>query len=358
MTSRRDDKATYDRRTETVRTGDGRYIRVRDLYRALATLNQVQLHRLIKKARLGGTVSDPFEVKRNTVVEDITDLCRSRPQFCLPLVETARGLPTAGKRFEALVRDRAFGGQGEGEVADVEAPAEEGRYDKSILSYFFETRAWDGEYQLFITLDGRTLTLNPGERFDSHEPYEICFVVVRTGDKRYWLRWPEHHPDTPAWYLDERGQPQWFYPHPVEGEEKEFEELFPGHIYEVHGVRFQLPDIGTNYEEYYDDNLDAWNEWDPSRDRASHQPTASHDPDEAPPPASAPVSEVERLLTLLELRPGEIRTGKELSKHYRMLSVRYHPLKHLDAPDEEKDRIHARYTEITAAYNALKSHFR
>lgn len=357
MTSARDAKATYDRRTETVRTGDGRYVRIRDLYLALATLNQVQLERLIRKARLGGTVSDPFEVKRNVVVEDISDLCRTRPQFCLPVVETAMALPTAGKRFESLLRDRAFGGEGSGE-AEIEAPENEGRYDKSVLNYFYESRAWAGDYQLFITLDGRTLTLNPGERFDSHEPYEICFVIVRTADKRFWLRWPEHHRDTPAWYLDDQGQPQWFYPHPVEGEDKEFEELFPGHIYEVHGLRFQLPDIGTDYAEYYDDDLEAWREWDPSQDRASSRSTSAHDPSEAPPPASAPQSEVEQLLATLELRPGEIRTGKELSKHYRMLSVRYHPLKHLDASDEDKARINERYTEITAAYNALKPHFR
>lgn len=358
MAASPDPKAIYDRRTETVKTGDGRYVRVRDLYRALATLNQVQLDRLIKKAGVRGAVGDPFDVKRSVVVEDLVDLCRTRPQFCLPVVETARALPTAGERFAHLLRDRAFGGSGEGAPPAAD-PAPDAAYDKSILQFFYETRRWPGEYQLFVTQDGRTLTISPGERFDGREPYELCFVVVRTPDGRFWLRWPDHHRDEPAWYLDPSGQPVHFYPHPIEGEDKEFEELFPGHIYEVWGVRFQLPDIGTDYSVYYDDDLDAWNEWDPSAGREARQATAGPGPEPgaARPPAPPAKSEVERLLAVLELRPGDVSGPKELSKHYRMLSVRYHPLKHLDAPDDEKERIQQRYLEITVAYNALKAHF-
>lgn len=351
-----DTKATYDRRTETIKTGDGRFVRARDLYRALATLNQVQLERLIKKSGVGGAVSDPFDVKRSVVVEDLADLCRTRPQFCLPIVQTARELPTAGERFDGLLRDRAFGAGGD--TRSSAAPTHDDvPFDKAILQFFYETRRWPGEYQLFITQDQRTLTLSPGERFDSHEPYEICFVVVRTGDGRFWLRWPEQARDVPAYYLDDRGVPVDFFPHPVEGEDKAFEELFPGHIYQAFGVRFQLPDIGTDYSAYYDDDLDVWDEWDPSDGRADRAPTGGPHPDEAPPPAAAPRSEIDRFLAVLELRPGQISTRKELSKHYRTLSVRYHPLKHLDAEEPEKGRIHQRYVEITQAYNELKAHF-
>jgi hypothetical protein len=353
-----DHKAIYDRRTETVKTGDGRFVRVRDLYQALATLNQVQLDRLIKRAGVRGAVGDPYEVKRSVVVEDLVDLCRTRPQFCLPIVDTARALETAGPRFAHLLRDRVFGASGGPADPPTDAePSSSADYDKSILQFFYETRRWPGEYQLFVTQDGRTLTLSPGERFDGRDPYELCFVIVRTTDGRFWLRWPERHREVPAWYLDEMGNPVHFYPHPIEGEDKEFEELFPGHIYEVFGVRFQMPDIGTDYSVYYDDDLAVWNEWDPSIGKEHRAPTTGRGPDEAPPPAPPARSELERLLAALELQLGDVRSLKELSKHYRMLSVRYHPLKHLDAPDDEKEKIQARYLEITVAYNALKAHF-
>jgi hypothetical protein len=353
-----DTKAVYDSRTETVKTGDGRFVRVRDLYKALATLNQVQLHQLIVKARLGGAVADPYEVKRSDVVEDLVDLCRTRPQYCLPILTTCLAMPTAGPRFAKVFRDRAFGSASARDVADDHERdvADDIHFDKAIGQYFYETGKWPGEYQLFITQDQRTLTLNPRERFDSHEPYELCFVVVRTPDGRFWLKWPEHHPDTPAYYMDEHGQAVWFFPHEVEGEPLDFEELFPSYIYEVFGVQFQLPDIGTDYGVYYDDDLDAWTEWDPSdakRRAVTGGERAHGDAAEAP----RAVGELERLLAILDLKPGEISSAKALSRHFRKLSVQVHPLKHLDAPDAEKIRIAARYQEITTAYNELKLYF-
>jgi hypothetical protein len=367
MTAAPDRKAIYDPRTETVRTGDDRFIRIQDLYRALATLNAVQLDQLLKKARLKGAVQDPFETSRSRVVEDLVDLARTRPQFALPILRTARTLPTAGPRFEGLLRDRAFGSASHQQAR--EDHSREGDddivFDAEIGRYFFDTRSGTGEFQLFITGDQRTLTLSPGERFDSHEPYEICFVLVRTPDGRFWLRWPEAHRDIPAYYL-ERGEPVWFFPHPVDGEDLDFEELFPGHTYEVFGVQFQLPDIGTDYSVYYDDDLDAWQEWDPSeakarreaQERAAREGASRDDAADARSPgAPHEESELARLLRILELEPGEVTTRKELSRHYRRLSLKVHPLKHLDADDAEKERIAERYMEITTAYNALKSRF-
>ena len=354
-----DTKAVSDSRTETVKTGDGRFVRVRDLYKALATLNQVQLAQLVRLAKLGGAVEDPYEVKRSVVVEDLVDLCRTRPQFCLPIMQTCLAMPTAGPRFEGIFRDRAFGSGTTREVSDDherDEPADI-HFDRTIGQYFYETSSWPGEYQLFVTSDQRTLTLGPRERFDSHEPYEICFVVVRTPDGRYWLKWPEDHLDTPAYYMDDREVAVWFFPHPVDGEDIDFEELFPGHIYEVFGVQFQLPDIGTDYGVYYDDELEAWREWDPSDEAARRKVVEEGRRGQARVGASPPTSELERLLAVLELAPGEISGGKALSKHFRKLSVRYHPLKHLDSPDAEKAAIARKYQEITTAYNALKAYF-
>lgn len=352
-----DTKAIYDSRTETVKTGDGRFVRMTELYRSLATLNGVQLDRLAKKAGVRGAVGDPFEVSRSAVVEDLVDLCRTRPQYCLPILTTALVMPNAGKRFEGLLRDRAFGSASHQQVADDHARDQDDDivFDKDIGRFFFDTRNGPGEYQLFVTGDQRTLKLVPGERFDSREPYEICFVVVRTADKRFWLRWPEQHRDIPAYYLDEHGEAVWFFPHGTDG--VDFEELFPGHIYEVFGVQFQLPDIGTDYSVYYDDDLDAWQEWDPSEAAARRK--AREQAAEAPhtPATAREVSELERLLAVLDLKPGDVSTRKELSKHFRRLSLDVHPLKHLDAPEDEKERIAARYLEITTAYNALKAWF-
>lgn len=354
-----DTKAVYDSRTETVKTGDGRFVRVRELYRALATLNQVQLVQLIRQAKLGSAVEDPYEVKRSVVVEDLVDLCRTRPQFCLPILKTCLAMPQAGPRFEGVFRDRAFGSATTREVAEDHHrnEADDIHYDKTIGQYFYETSTWPGEYQLFVTGDQRTLTLGPRERFDSHEPYEICFVIVRTPDGRYWLKWPERHRDTPAYYMDEHEDAVWFFPHEVEGEDIDFEELFPGHIYEVFGVQFQLPDIGTDYSIYYDDELEAWQEWDPSDAAARRRTVQGSRGGRAPAGMPGQTSELERLLAILELQPGEISGAKALSRHFRKMSVRYHPLKHLDAPDAEKSRIARRYQEITTAYNALKAYF-
>lgn len=358
-----DTKAIYDSRTETVRTGDGRFVRVKDLYKALATLNQVQLQQLIKRAGLRGAVGDPFVDSRASVVKDLADLCRSRAQFCLPMLNTALQLETAGKRFEGLLRDRAFGSASHQQVADDHVRAEEDgiHFEKAIGAFFWDTREWKGEYQLFVTADQRILTLSPGERFDSSEPYTICFVIVRTPDKRFWLRWPDAYADTPAYYVDEREELVWFFPHPVEGEAKDFEELFPGYTYEVFGVQFQLPDIGLDYGAFADEYDDAFDTWDPSeaaaRRRAAEHARAregARQQGRAAPPPPDSMSEEERWWASLELAPWSVTSRKALSKHFRKLSLQYHPLKHLDAPEEEKEKVAARYLEITVAYNALK----
>jgi len=357
-----DKKAVYDRRTETVKTGDGYYVRMKDLYQRLATLNQVQLDKLIKRGGLRGAVGDPYDGARSKVVEDLVDLCRTRPQYCKVVLEAAQSLDgAAGARFQDLLRDRFFGSTGDAEVSP--EPVSAGKFDKGIGQFFFDTRGWSGEYQLFMTQDGRVLTLSPGERFDGHEPYELCFVLVRTEDGRYWIRWPEQYRHEPAWYMDELGRPVWFFPHTVDGEDLDFEELFPAHVYQVFGLQFQLPDIGTDYSVYYDDDLSTWKEWDPSDRKnpsaadaeAYARATAeARARGEAPPPPPPALSEQERLLAILGLKPGQVSTGKELSKHFRTLSLSVHPLKHLDAPEHEKVKINARYQELSAAYNALK----
>lgn len=270
-------------------------------------------------------------------------------------------MESGGDRFEGLIRDRAFGSashQQRAEPTEHEV-APQVRFDKSIGRFFWETRDWSGEYQLFVTGDQKTLTLSPKEKFESHEPYEVCFIVVRTQDKRYWLRWPDAHRDIPAYYIDETEQAVWFFPHPVEGETVYFEELFPGYIYEVFGLQFQLPDIGVDYSAFVDDELDAFAEWDPSaaannRRRAAGRSGPGGETGRAG-RATTSDDDWQTWLDLLELKADAISTRKALSKHFRRLSLKYHPLKHLDAPDAERERIAARYVEITTAYNALKA---
>ncbi|MFT7518463.1 MAG: hypothetical protein ACI9MC_000594 [Kiritimatiellia bacterium] len=354
-----DPRAIYDSRTETVKTGSGKFVRIKELYQALAELNQVRLNNLIIRAKLRGAVSDPYEETRSVVVEDLVDLCRTRPQFCLLVVQTGREMDRVGQHFEHLLRDRAFGSSTSREVAEDHARhvSDDIVFDRNIGKYFFETRDWPGEFQYLVTHEQQVLRLSPGQRFDSHEAYEISFVIVRTPDGRYWLRWPVDYPDVPAYYM-EKDEPVHFFPHAIEGENVDFEELFPGHVYEVFGVQFQLPDIGTDYSVYYDDESDAWNEWDPSEAKKhadrQEQAWSSLGDDEA---VDEPANDLERLMRILQLQPGQVTNSKQLSKHFRTLSLKYHPLKHLDAEEQDKERIAARYLEITTAYNEIKAYF-
>ena len=118
----------------------------------------------------------------------------------------------------------------------------------------------------------------------------------------------------------------------------DFEELFPGYLYEVFGVQFRLPDLGTNYSYYLDNEEEAPSLNDPY----------------APPPIADEEDRLFELLVLMEATDVVFHNRKDLSKHYRKLSLKYHPLKHLQASEEEKEAIAARYTEITSAYNDMR----
>ena len=357
MAASLDNRANYDRKTESVRTGDGRFVRIRDLYAALATLNAVQLNRLIKQAKLAGIVGDPYVDHRSSVVKDISDLCRSRPQFCLPIIRTARRMDGVATRFEGLFRSQAFGASAQAEVVDSGSLQLNPHFEKSIGTYFWETRDWTGEYQALVSERRRVVTLSQGEQFSSAEPYQLCFSIVRTPDLRYWLKWPSQHLDVPAYYFDETETLVGFFPHEIPGETSDFEELFPGHIYEVYGVQFQLPDLGLDYSEFEELFEEMFEEWDPHQaaaDRRRADRDKRAEAGEPVPPPSAAMSEEERLWATLELYPGDVSTRKGLSKQFRELSRRYHPLKHLDADPETKAEISARYLAITVAYNTLK----
>ncbi len=335
MSHPKDLYARYEPRTETLITGSGHHLRVRDLHRALRTLTGYGLRRLVSRAGISTGVNDPFESSDEECIRDILDLCRAMPQYALPVVRA--GIEVAkDEAFSDLLRNRAFGAS----RATAHTRDPNPKSDDRVTAFFFESRDQSGAFSYFIRHDRKTALLRAGQRFSSDRPYAECFTVYRSAQKRYFLRWPEEHRDVPAYYLDASGSFVDFFP-----TEEDFEELFPGYTYEVFGVQFAVPNLGTDYRAWYDD-------YEPSveRDRQAGPSGPSGETGGEP-----DVDRVVQLLALLELNPHDLPTTEELSRQFRRLSVKYHPLKHLKASDEEKIRIEARYLEITNAYNELKN---
>ena len=99
-----DKAAVYESKTETIRTGNGLHVRIRDLRDALQTLKPYALRRLARDAGISAGVANPVETGCADAVQDIVELVRSMPQYCLPVVQAG-----IGPEFEALLRDRRFG---------------------------------------------------------------------------------------------------------------------------------------------------------------------------------------------------------------------------------------------------------
>jgi hypothetical protein len=357
-----DKAAVYESRTETIRTGAGRHVRVRDLHAALMAVNPYNLRRIATIAGISKGMNDPMEAGHDESVRDIVDLVRAMPQYCVPVIEAGRSIEKIAEHFEDLLRDRRFGVsavpdregfaaqrsdrmlEGTTERASAKprgAPTRRpthGWHDK-LGQFFWETRDQDGEFSYFLRQDHKVLTLKGHQRLSSKKPYEECFLVLRTAQGRYFLRWPTMSPQEPAWYLDGDGNAQWFYP-----AEDDFEELFPGFTYEVFGLQFGVPNIGTDYRRWIDE-VEA------------EAPSLGRDEEEAVRADPGAPGRLAALLEVLEAADLEITTAKALSKHFRTISNRYHPLKHLHATPEEKEQINARYLELTNAYNELKRYY-
>ena len=326
-----DTSAIYEPRTESVRLGTGQHVDLRDLHRALSTLNPFQLRKLVKLAGIDRGVTDPMDVSAEETVRDVVDICRGMPQYTLPVVQSGRAFEATKKAFDGLIRDRKFG---TARKTGWTRPTDAAWSDK-IGKFFWETRDQDGEFGFFVREDRKSTVLRAGQRFSSTKPYEECFLVFRTAQRRFYLRWPEAAPDVPAYFLDSHGNVTDFFP-----SEEDFEEIYPGWTYEIFGVQFAVPDLGVDYRAWlYEDVPDEAELVLPEE-----EPAGTED-------------YVATLLAVLDADPELIRTARDLSKHYRQLSVKWHPLKHLHASPEEKERINERYLELTNAYNALKPFF-
>lgn len=334
-----DKTAIYEPHNESIRTGDGRHVRLRDLHRALMAINPYNLRRITTIAGIASGINDPMEAGQDEAVRDVIDLVRGMPQYCLPVIQAGLNIPAASEHFEELFRDRRFGTSEAPTGAKDAAPARRSvsKYADKVASFFWESREREGEFSYFIREDQRVLVLNAGQRFASDEPYHQCFVIVRTMHGRFFLKWPAAARQEPAWYHDAQGRVQWFFP-----AEEDFEELFPGYTYEAYGLQFSVPNIGTDYRAWLDDFEEE-------------APSLGQDEERAP-DATAP-GRVAVLLEIIEAHDIDIQTLRDLSKHFRQISNQYHPLKHLHASPEDKERINLRYLELTNAYNELKKHF-
>ncbi|MBT3222402.1 MAG: hypothetical protein HN348_25295 [Proteobacteria bacterium] len=350
-----DKAAVYEPHTETIRTGSGLHVRIRDLRTALRALNPFDLRRVGNLAGIKNGITDPMD-GCDEAVRDILDLLRAMPQYCIPVIKAGRALTRNADRFEDLLRDQRFGvsavpedkvaanlrqdrtlggsigGNARQKSWQTPQRTREGKWHDSLGNYFWDNREYEGEFSYFIRHDCKVLKLSAGQRFSTTKPYEQCFLVIRTAQGRFYLRWPSNTPQEPAWYFD-GDEPRWFFP-----AEDDFEELFPGFTYEVFGLKFRVPNIGTDYRLWFEDFDDE-------------TPTA-----EASEGAQAP-DRIFELLAILEANDLQINSAKALSKQFRVISKRYHPLKHLQATAEEKVKINARYLEIANAYNELKKHF-
>ena len=350
-----DNAAVYEPSAETIRTGTGLHVRVRDLRDALRALNPFDLRRVATLAGIRNGMNDPMEVGCDDAARDIVDLVRAMPQYCLAVIEAGRSLKRNADRFEDLIRDRRFGvsavpehggtvnlrgaraisgSVGGSAASGPHTPLRTGeaKWHDALGSFFWDTRHQEGEFSYFIRHDNKVLKLSAGQRLSTKKPYDECFLVFRTAHGRYFLRWPSAVRQAPAWYFD-GDEPCWFFP-----SEDDFEELFPGYTYEVFGLKFAVPNIGTDYRLWSDD----FDGETPSPDVGDEPQALEH---------------IDRLLEILEAGDLGINTAKALSKQFRVISNRYHPLKHLHATDEEKVKINARYLEIANAYNELKKHF-
>lgn len=334
-----DKTAVYEPHNESIRTGDGRHVRLRELHRALMAINPYNLRRITANAGIASGINDPMEAGQDEAVRDVIDLVRGMPQYCLPVIDAGLNIPATREHFEELFRDRRFGTS---EAPEGSRPAPQrrpvARYADKIAAFFWDSKGSDGEFSYFISEDQRALLLRAGQRFSTSQPYDECFVIVRTMHGRFYLKWPGNARHEPAWYHDAEGRVQWFFP-----AEEDFEELFPGYTYEAYGLQFSVPNIGTDYRAWIDDF-------------EQEAPSLGHEEPEIAEQASAP-GRLAMLLEIIEAADLEIQTLRDLSKHFRQISNRYHPLKHLHASPDEKERINQRYLELTNAYNELKKHF-
>jgi hypothetical protein len=330
-----DQRAIYHAHTESITTSAGQHLRLREIHAAFTAVNPYQFRNITRRAGVSRGIEDPFEKGQANSVADLLALVRGMPRYALPLVQSGLSFPETKRHFDGLVHDRLFGSAHRPKAAENNGwnrPSDP-YYSDKVSKFFFDTRKDEGDFSYFIREDRKAAILRDGQRFSTDRPYQESFLVFRDILGRFFLRWPAEHGAVPAFYLDSEGQAVDFYA----PEDADFAELYPGWTYEVFGVQFSIPNIGTNYRDFGDE-------------------TMAEETVEAPRAAGSPDRRLE-LLEILEAVDAEIVDGRALSKHFRTISIKYHPLKHLQASDAEKARVNKRYLEITNAYNELKGFY-
>jgi hypothetical protein len=329
-----DERAVYHPPTESVRTGGGQHLRLREIHAAFTAVNPYQFRNITRRAGVSRGIEDPFEKGQANSIQDLLSLVRAMPRYALPLVQAGLSFPETKRHFDGMVHDRLFGSATKPKVEtrnEAWNRPSDPYYSDKVSRFFYDTRGDEGDFSYFIRKDRKAAVLRDGQRFSSDGPYRENFLVFRDVVGRFFLRWPSDLRHVPAYYLDSEGTAVDFFP-----EDEDFAEIYPGWTYEVFGVQFAVPNIGTNYRDFGDD--------------IAPEETA------APAKAGSPDRQLE-LLELLEAADVPIADVRALSKHFRQISLRYHPLKHLQASDAEKARINKRYLEITNAYNELKGFY-
>lgn len=338
-----DERATFNPRTETVRMGDGTYVRMRELHAVLSGVDVITLKRLVTRAGLTHGVPDVMETSQADVVNEIIALVRGRPQFLMSLIRGGLGIERTKTRFEALFRDSVFGTKGQAR-ATWQRPTDPSS-SRKLSGWFYDSRDQKGDFAYFINERRKAVTLKPGQRFGDDAPYRECFLVYRDASKRFFLRWPEQFHDVPAYWVDEYDEAHPFFPHGEDDEPVDFEEIYPGYTYEVFGVQFSVPNLGVSYS-LFEDKVEG------------HEGIKRWTEEEAEEQVAREVDARTRLFEILEISdPDALRTLADLGKHFRKLSTRYHPLKFVNKglSDAEKAAVEKHYLDITNAYNALKA---
>jgi hypothetical protein len=328
-----DRRAIYHAHTESITTSAGQHLRLREIHAAFTAVNPYQFRNITRRAGVSRGIEDPFEKGQANSVADLLALIRGMPRYALPLVQSGLSFPETKRHFDGLVHDRLFGSAQRPKSAGNAAwnrPSDP-YYSEKVSRFFFDTRDDEGDFSYFIREDRKAAVLRNGQRFSTDGPYRESFLVFRDIVGRFFLRWPSEHASVPAYYLDSEGQAVDFYA----PDDADFAELYPGWTYEVFGVQFAIPNIGTNYRDFGDEAMEEEEVGGASR------------------PAGSQDRRLE-LLEILEAVDADIPDGRALSKHFRQISIKYHPLKHLQASDAEKARVNRRYLEITNAYNELK----
>jgi len=356
-----DERATMNHKTGTIKTGNGKYVRLDEMAKALDKLVDLYLARIINRSGASTYLPDPYEYSRKIVIDEIIALLKVQPKFCKPMIRHGMEIDYAADDFKKLFRDQQFGARTTTHQRDQDNLAGGDFVDTRLVSDFFLSAdarrflrtATKGEYAFFIRGDRMCVKLKAGQSFSDDVRKRTCFQVYMMFDGRFFIGWPKDYLAQPAYYFDQDGTAHQFFPDDV-GDH--MTEVYPGYTYELFGVRFTLPDVGHDYSRYFYEEQAEDDAYGPGEDHDSGTRTGStYDPSHYDPSQDEDFRR--SLLSVLGVTPEDITTRKLLDKRYRTLAKKLHPDRNRTQPEHIQNEREQEFKEVASAYDILKEHF-